>query len=190
MENFSINNCSGGLELLSNVSLKIAEPQDWLNLEVELRKLLFATSRKDRISLVFSKKKIENYCKSIIWPDNFLKQLKSLKDGLSDKSKCIYLASKLLKIIWKDYFQYLPQPGYWDYEELIKRLNSSLSYVREKGFKDQFQKILNLVDNHQWSSDLRHELEDILDISNPNDLHQKITNIIKKLKKTQPIPIF
>jgi len=190
MEDFSINNCSGGLELLTNVSLKEPEPQDWLNLETELRKLLFAISRKDRISLVFSKKKIQNYCKSISWPSNFLNLLKELRDSFSDKSTSISLASKILKIIWKDYFQYLPFPGYWDYEELIKRLECSLAFVREKTFKNKFQKILNLVDNYQWRSDLRHELEDLLEIANPNDLHQKIVKIIKKLKKSQPIPVF
>jgi len=47
-----------------------------------------------------------------------------------------------------------------------------------------------LVDNYQWRSDLRHELEDLLEIANPNDLHQKIVKIIKKLKKSQPIPVF
>ncbi len=190
MENFSTNSCKGGLELLTNVSLKDAEPQDWLNLETELRKLLFAISRKDRISLLFSKKRIKNYCKSISWPDNFFNLLKDLRDVLSDESKSICLASKILKVIWKDYFQYLPSPGYWDYEELIKRLEQTLPYTREKNFKDQFQKILNLVDNHQWSSNLRHELEDLLDITNPNDLYQKVIKAIKKLKKSQPLPVF
>jgi len=190
MENFSINNCSGGLELLTNISLKAAEPQDWLNLETELRKLLLAISKKDRISLVFSKKKIQNYCKSISWPGDFSNLLKELRNALSDKSSSSYLASKILKMIWKDYFQYLPHPGYWDYEELIKRLDCVLFFVREKDFKNQFQKILNLIDNHQWASSLRHELEDILDLTNPNDLHLEITKMIKKLKKSQPLPVF
>jgi hypothetical protein len=80
--------------------------------------------------------------------------------------------------------------NYWGFEELIYRLDNILQFVREKDFKVRFQKILNLVDKHQWKSEIRFQLEDILQLDHSNEIYQNISNIIKNLKQHIPLPVF
>jgi UvrD/REP helicase N-terminal domain len=184
------NKNENGLELLNVTNMQNASAEDWLNLEIELRKLTLSLLKKDKVSLTISKKRIQKMQKSFIWPENLANLLKDLINFILDKNSSNNIIFKSARNIFSKYFETLPKPGYWDFEELIYRLDNILQYVKEKDFKFRFQKILNLVDNHQWTSEFRYQLEDILHLDHSNEIYQKISNIIKNLKQHIPLPIF
>jgi len=180
-----------GLDFLETTKSQDPIPENWLEIETELRKLSSLLSKQDKIASVFAKKKLSRLIKTIVWPEEFLILLRKLLTILlSDQLPSKDLIDEMMEKIKVHYFQSLPLPGYWEYEDLIRRLDNTLDVLREKNWKDTFQKSLKFLDDYHWPQEIRHQIEDVLELSHFTDIYQKIKNIMKKLKAIQPLPSF
>lgn len=176
----------GGLDLLEIKDKSLPSPENWLDLEAELRKLSLAIEQKQKVATLFSKRKIFLFLNSYIWPDELDKELGSILDAHLGRKE-VHQAVQTLK---QFYFETLPTPGYWEYEELDCQLKACSFNVKEKEWRSYYGKLMAFVDNYQWPTKIRYELEDLQGVSLSSEILQKIKSVQKIAKNNQPLPQF
>lgn len=175
----------GGLDLLEIKAKKLPFPEHWLELEAELRKLSLSVEQKQKVAILFAKKKISFFLNAYIWPNLLYQKLSSLSTHPTVEETAF-----LIQILKKFYFETLPIPGYWEYDELDCQLTRCSLKIKEKEWKSYYTKLMAFVDNYQWPTKIRHELEDLQEISLSSEALQKIKTIQKIAQKNQPLPQF
>ncbi|MGD2169616.1 MAG: hypothetical protein PVI40_05205 [Chlamydiota bacterium] len=177
---------SCGLDLLDLNPPKTPLPENWLQLEAEIRKYQTLIKGHNKIACVFSKKMLSNLFRDYTWPDVLASQIQIIIEGKAVEEDFVSTLYSLKKL----YFEELPSPSYWEYESLINKLHLFLLVAREKDWKTRLDKILCVVDKYQWPEDIRYQLEDLKELTLSVDVIQKVKSIQKHLKKKQPLPFF